>query len=137
MADVLPFTPLQTAHMLLEAGFTGWPVATMGAICRAESGLNAYAINVVEAERRADGSLNPAYRSIDVGIGQINTYWFPTHRIQDLLDPLYNLSLCRRIYLEAGQWSAGYSRWNVYKTGAHLPYAQDAINAARAAGVAI
>jgi hypothetical protein len=122
-------TPDEIAQLLARAGAQGWTVVTMGAIAVAESGRNAYAVNVNHSPEK------PSHRSIDVGLFQINTFFNPQHAIKDLLDPEYNVGVALRILASAGGPPSGYARWNTYKAGAHTPYLTEARAAARRIGV--
>jgi len=140
-------TPLRVARMLVLERFTGWEVVTLGAIGRAESGLDAHAVNVNDHDPEAD-----SYRSCDWSIWQINDYWWesalraagilnvtqPTS--QQLLRPRLNVRALRFVFDTAlfvadGDIEAAYSQWNVYKSGAHVPFMHDARIAANEAGV--
>ena len=137
-------TPTQAAQWLLETGFEGFQVIRMGQILAAESGLDAYAVNVVD-------SPGPAFRSLDVGLGQVNTYWGSPYTaevwvediVTELLDPEANLAVCRRIFLARGGARdplAGYNAWNVWRnvrpdgTRAVDQFYRQAVDAARAVG---
>ena len=143
VAAPLPQTYVQVAQHAKDAGFVGWQVVTAVAVSRAESGHNAYAINVVDAATRADGSPNPAYRSLDIGLMQFNTFYHPAHKIADLLDPAYSMRAARALWLwrfnattgtYAEKVTAAWSQWVVYQTGAHEPYLGAAVDAARTVG---
>lgn len=140
----LTLSPFDIAERLLDAGFDGWQVVTGGAVVAAESGRDFYAVHVVDREFRADGAPNPAFRSLDVGGGQINTYWWPQFAIRDLLDPAGNAAAMRYIWLDrfdsrltdtwAMRTAYAWSAWAVYESGAHEQYLSAAVDAAREAG---
>lgn len=141
MPLILP--PLTVAHHLIDAGFVGWRVVTGGAVITAESGRDAYAVHVVDREFRDDGSHNPAYRSLDVGMGQPNTFWWPIFTIAELLDPAGNAAAMRYIWLDGfndatGSWESrvdqAWRAWTTYRNGDHRPYLPAAIEAAREVG---
>ena len=117
------------ATILINEGGRGWTVVTMGAIAVPESGRDAYAINVNHSPEK------PSHRSIDVGLFQINTFFNPQHTITDLLDPEYNTRVALRVLAGAGGPPSGYSRWNAYKAGLHVPHLPEARAAARRLGV--
>jgi len=140
-------TPLRVARMLVLERFTGWQVVTLGAIARAESGLDAHAVNVNDHDPEAD-----SYRSCDWGIWQINDYWWQmaltaggilavhTPISQQLLRPRLNVRALRfvfdtALFIADGDVKKAYEQWNVYKSGAHVPFMHDARIAANEAGV--
>jgi len=139
-------TPLRVAKMLVLEGFTGWQVVTLGAIARAESGLDAHAVNVNDHDTEAD-----SYRSCDWGLWQINAYWWQAPLTvegilnvsqpisQQLLRPRTNVKAVRFVFDAALSAAEGivpkaYEQWNVVKTGAHKPFLHDARKAAEDAG---
>lgn len=138
-----PVAPNDVAKVAVAAGWKGWQVVTATAIAKAESGHNAYAINVVGNELRVDGTSNPAYRSLDVGLWQVNTYWWPSATVKDLLDPTKNAGQAFAIWngmygKTAGTYSAkvtaAWDQWAVYAAGLHEQYLPAAVDAARAIG---
>ena len=151
MAGGLPVEPVDVVRLVMEAGWKGWHVVTATAIAKAESNHDAYAVGVVKTEERNSpetgemGELepNPAWRSLDVGLFQINTHWHPQHKIADLLDPAYNTAAAYKLWQgtfdrTAGSWAdrthAAWSPWAVYDTGAFEQYLSMAAQAAREAG---
>jgi hypothetical protein len=139
----LPQTYEQVAQLAKDAGFTGWQVVTATALAMAESGHNGHAVNVVSSQTRADNTPNPAYRSLDLGLMQVNTYYFPTHKVADLLDPVYNMKLARSLWqtkfaATTGTYSekvlSAWQQWVAYQIGAHEKYLAQAVDAARAVG---
>jgi hypothetical protein len=117
------------AELLVAAGGKGWTVVTMGAIAAAESGRNAYAVNVNHSPEKA------SHRSIDVGLFQINSFFNPRHTIKDLLDPRYNTRVALAVLADAGGPPAGYRRWNAYTAGLHTAHLSESRAAARRQGV--
>jgi hypothetical protein len=139
----LQITPNDVGKLAVAAGWKGWQVVTAIAVAKAESGHNGYAINVVGTELRADGTPNLAYRSLDVGLWQVNTYWWPSATIKDLLDPTKNAGQAYAIWngtytKTAGAYSAkvtaAWDQWAVYEAGMHEAYLPAAVDAARAIG---
>ena len=137
MGARLPQTFVQVAQLAADAGFTGYQVTTMVAISKAESNHDAYAIGVV------DNPTSPAHRSIDVGLWQINSYWWPTVLLAVLLDPAGNAGQARKVFesrfnsAEGGYTArvrAGYAAWHVYTSGAHKQFIAAADEAARTIG---
>jgi hypothetical protein len=128
MAALL-LTSDEIAELLIEAGGKGWTVVTMGAIAAAESGRNAYAINVNHSPEKA------SHRSIDVGLFQINSFFNPRHAIKDLLDPSYNTRVALAVLAGAGGPPTGYRRWNAYTANMHTAHLSEARAAARRKGV--
>lgn len=149
----LILTPVEVAQHLVDAGFTGWEVVTMGAIAVPETTnrageIDAHAVHVVDRDPEA-----AAYRSVDWGAWQINDYWqrFLIPRVlddlgidptlpwsQSLLDPAICAKVARAVFLDAGgdtEPSKGYSRWATWENDMHLPFFCDALAAAREVGV--
>ena len=125
----LVLTSDEVAELLIGAGGQGWTIVTMGAIAVAESGRNAYAINVNHSPKK------PSHRSIDVGLYQINSFFNPRHAIKDLLDPAFNTRVALQVLADAGGPPEGYERWNAYRAGAHVPNVAASRAAARRLGV--
>jgi len=117
------------ARLLVKEGATGWAVVTMGAIAAAESGRDAYNLSVVHAPGKA------WHRSVDQGLYQVSSFWFPAHRQIDLVDPVYCTRVALDILDDAGGPGDGYTRWNVYESGAYKPFVSECRAAARRAGV--
>lgn len=138
----------QIAFGLIEAGFTGWQTATMGAIVMAESGgyvmAHGYELSVSPE--------NPVYGSVSWGLGGINDYWAPKvlsaglltpvttgarSLSQFLTDPRNNLHACREMFL-LGAAQRGYDRaytvWSSWTNGRTNEYLHAATDAARNAG---
>ncbi len=143
MGSRLPHTFPEVAKLAVAAGWSGWQVVTATAVARAESGLDGYAVGVVGSPTRPDGTPNPAYRSLDVGLWQINTYWWPSHKLSDLLDPIYNAGAAGKMWQAkfaavTGTYAVkvheAWSAWAVYSAGAHEPYMPAAVDAAREIG---
>jgi len=130
MAHLL-HTADDVARLLVAEGATGWTVVTMGAICAAESGRDAYAVNVNHAPGQ------PWHRSLDVGLFQINTYWNPIQKIVELLDPRYNTALALAILYDAGGPPTGYMRWKAFTSGTFRPYMPECRDAANRIGVKV
>lgn len=102
-------------------------IVTFTAIVLAESGGNAYAVGV-------NGNPNrPSYRSLDVGLFQINTYWHPQYSIANLLDPLANTLAARTL---SGGW-ATFAPWNAWHNGAFNAFVPRAYAAAQGLGYVI
>jgi hypothetical protein len=130
-------TPVEAAQILVDEGFTGWPVVTFGAIGVAESGLNPLALHRVVKP----GS--PAHLSVDHGWLQINDYWqadaidlgidLPVSML--LAGPHHCARVARLIFERAGGAPNGYQLWNTYKNGLHKPHLPAARTAARTIGI--
>ena len=125
----LVLTSDEVAELLIQAGGRGWTVVTMGGIVAAESGRNAYAINVNHSPDK------PSHRSIDVGLYQINSFFNPQHAIEQLLDPVYNTRVALQVLAGAGGPPKGYRRWNAFRAGLHVPHLAESRAAARRLGV--
>lgn len=121
---------------------TGWRVVTGLAILKAESNLNAYAVNLITSEFRADGKPNPAFLSLDLGIAQWNTYWWPAP-IAERLNWKLSVAEVRRQYTERFAAATGtyservteaWSLWVAYTSGAHEKHLPWAVDVGRAIG---
>ena len=141
MGARFPHTFEEVARLAVVAGFTGYQVVTMTAISKAESNHDAYAVGVVDNPAAPD---SPSYRSLDVGLWQVNTYWWPNVPVAELLDPAGNARQARRVFTSRfdaakGTWAervkVAYSGWAVYKAGAHERHMPAAFQAAHAVGV--
>jgi Lysozyme like domain len=130
MAHLL-LTADDVARLLVAEGATGWTVVTMGAICAAESGRDAYAVNVNHAPGQA------WHRSLDVGMFQVNTFFNSTQKISELLDPEWNTTIALKILADAGGPPVGYMRWNAYRNGMYRPYLPECRDAANRIGVKV
>jgi hypothetical protein len=145
----LNLTADDIARLLVAEGATGWTVVTMGAICAAESGRDAYAVNVNHAPgsppyrdpktgKWVDGKpAEPWHRSLDVGLFQVNTFFNPVQKIAELLDPRYNTALALAILHDAGGPPTGYMRWKAYEKGTYRPYMPECRDAANRIGVKV
>jgi hypothetical protein len=134
-------TPVEAAQILVDEGFTGWPVVTFGAIGMAESNLNPLALH------RVNKPGSPAHLSVDHGWLQINDYWqadviliarvLHPKRSESmfLADPRLCARIARQIFDRAGGAPKGYERWTTYRTGAHKPHLPAARVAARTIGI--
>ena len=125
----LVLTSDEVAELLIREGGRGWTVVTMGGIVVAESGRDAYAINVNHSPDK------PSHRSIDVGLYQINSFFNSRHAIEDLLDPVYNTRVALDVLADAGGPPKGYRRWNAFRSGLHVPHLAESRAAARRLGV--
>lgn len=142
----LILTPVQWAAHAVDAGFAGWRVPTCVAVIGGETAgtFDAYTVNVVGKEFRDDGvTPNPAYRSLDVGGGALNTHWWPELSIPEKLDPALNVAEMHRIWKKIfdetqGAWAdrvhAAWSTWDVYLNGNYENYLSRAVDAARDIG---
>lgn len=137
-------TPVEVAQHLVDAGFTGWQVVTMTAIAGAESAYDPHAVHVVDSNPEAK-----AYRSIDMGLFQINDFWWE-QALRDadilkpglpasvqLLDPAINARAARFVWVESGDGDPheGYEAWTTWREDLHLPFMCAAEKAAREIGV--
>lgn len=137
-------TPTEAAQHLVDAGFTGWQVVTMTAIAGAESGFEPHAVHVVDSNPSSK-----AYRSIDMGLFQINDFWWEAAlRNADilkpglpasvqLLDPAINARAAWFVFIESGgdeDPHEGYEAWTTWRVDRHLPFMCDAEAAANDVG---
>ena len=74
----------EIARKILDVGFSRERAVVAFAILVGESGLNAWAINLVSHNPEAE-----SYLSLDLGIAQFNTFWHPNYLVADLFDPDY------------------------------------------------
>lgn len=142
-----PLAAVDVAKLVYAAGWRGWACVTAVQVAWAESGLDPHAVNVVDVPVRPDGSPNPAFPSLDLGLFQINTYWWPALSVRDALTPETNAVHAYKMW--AGSFNAAperpwtvriqkaWSLWVVYTTGAHRKYETVAIEACRAAGIKV
>ena len=135
----MKITTDEAARALIDAGFTGWQVVTMGAIGVAESGLELYAVNPNDHDPSKVSFLWP-----DLGWLQINSFWnnsiIADHDYGAIFDPLGNAKRARRIFIDAGGLTnplAGYKRWNTYGTINYQEALPEARAAARRQGVRV
>jgi hypothetical protein len=140
--------PDQIALGLIEAGFVGWQVATVGAIVMAESGgyvmAHGYELSVLPD--------NPVFGSVSWGLLGLNDYWAPKVLSAELLapvtsrgrslsqfltDPRNNFHAGREMFL-LGAIQRGYARaytvWSSWSNGKHIEFLHHATDAARSAG---
>lgn len=144
--------PVQTAQYLVDAEFESYDVVTMGAIFIPETTNERGKIDV-HAFHLVDNPESVAYLSVDWGAAQNNDYW--QRRVipevlaelgidpelpwsMSLMKPEINIKVARRVFVEAGgleePW-LGYQRWESWKHNLHMPFMEDAFEAARAVGV--
>jgi hypothetical protein len=144
----ITYTYIEVAEHLLNGGFTGWSVRTMGAICMAESGRNphAHGLNDKSPESRA-------YLTEDHGLLQINDYWGPLVLSYDLMkdfirleksfsqlakDPIWNCRAARQMFelrwFETGEYSKGFTCWSAFNNGSFEKFMPEALIAAKAVG---
>lgn len=125
----------EVAAVCLAAGMRAWPAVTAVAIAWAESGGNAYAVNVNDANPQSE-----AYLSLDLGIWQTNTYWHPEVPIAEALDPVQQIMHVRRIAERVGVYgwvSYVWTPWNTFTAGAYAKFVTPAVGAVRSAGGAL
>lgn len=124
-----PWAPVNLAHACLDANIGAWPAVTAVAICLAESGGNAYALHINDADPTSGG-----YLSIDIGAWQTNTRWHPEIPIHDALDPRVQAVHVKRIANPGRGWVYAWTAWATFRTGAHLKFMSAARVAVREAG---
>jgi hypothetical protein len=127
MALKTKFLPMQEiAGYVKNSGFQGENAAIAIAVIWAESGGNAWAVNVNSAPGKPyDGSL-------DLGICQWNTYWFPTVTPAKAFNPQYSTDL---MFLASK--GVNFNYWNAFVNGYHKKYMDYARACAIQAGVII
>lgn len=123
-----PWSMVSLAEACLAAGMPGWPAVTAVAIAWAESGGNAYAVNI--------NDYNPAllsFLSLDLGAWQTNTHWHPEISIRDALNPrtqaVHVVRIARR-----SDWLYDWTAWNTYIANKHVMHLPAARQAVRTAG---
>lgn len=124
-----PWSMFMLASAALGAGIPGWPAVTAVAIAWAESGGNAYAVNVNDH----DPTL-ASFLSLDLGAWQTNTHWHPEISTRDALDPARQAVHVDRIARVPMSWRYTWDAWNSYMMGKHVVYLPAAREAVRAAG---
>jgi hypothetical protein len=132
-------TATDVALGLVGAGFTGWQVVTMGAICVPESGRDVHAFHFND-----HNPTKASYLSFGWGLFGINDYHTTKLLVtkgvitlnrplsQQLFNPTTNFRAAREVLLEGG-----YQRWNTWLDGLHIPYLHECRIAARMIGVPV
>lgn len=126
------YTMDEVAVICLESGMRGWPTVTAISIAWAESGGNAYAVNINDGNPD-----NQAYLSMDLGLWQTNTFWHPEIPIAEAFTPVNQIIHVRRIAERTESWSwiaYDWSAWNTYKAKLHQKFTAPAVTAVRNAG---
>lgn len=124
------YTMDEVAAICLAAGLTSWPSVTAVSIAWAESGGNAYAVNINDA--------SPP--SIDLGMWQTNSRWHPEVTPEMALTPELQIVEVMRIAKRVGSWGYIYYNWSAwmsYVNGYHKKFTQQAYHAVKAAGGAL
>jgi hypothetical protein len=113
-------TKLYSMHEVRDfckaAGFSGDNLAIAIAVIWAESGGNAWAVNINSTPGK------PTDGSIDLGICQWNSYWWPLITPAKAMDPQFAI----KKFYEVSK-GTNFSYWNAFVSGAHkkfLSYAQ-------------
>lgn len=117
----------EIARMVLDAGFTGLAAPVMVAVCLAESGGDAYAINVVDRDPAA-----VTYLSLDVGICQINSFWHQQSiSIAEMLDPAKAIRWAKELAWDDAKGRWDFTPWVVFESLRFLEYWERAVAAVR------
>lgn len=127
-----PWSMVRLAHCCLDAGMPGWPAVTAVAIAFAESGGNAYAVNINDY----DPTL-PSFLSLDLGAWQTNTHWHPEITTSEALNPEAQAFHVKRIASPGGAWQYRWTAWNTFNAGAHTRFVGMARQSVRDAGGAV
>lgn len=109
-----------------------WQAVTAIAVAWAESGGNAYAINLNDSDPTAR-----SYLSLDKGLWQTNSYWHPEVSDRAAFDPALQLPFVLNIARKVGPYGYVYYVWTAWATfnaGAHHKFITPAVQAVRAAG---
>lgn len=106
------YTMQEVGALLLSAGFIGENAVTALAVLWAESGGNAWAVNVNSAPGK------PTDGSLDLGIAQFNTYWWPWQRANDLMKIEHSIPL----FYRASKNGTYFGYWNAYVNKYHLKF---------------
>ncbi|MEM4066288.1 MAG: lytic transglycosylase domain-containing protein [Candidatus Micrarchaeaceae archaeon] len=103
-SNVMPLTPQENLCFMKAASMYQVPVAILKSIAKVESGYNPYALNVEGVSylpsnpEQSWAIIRANYnKSIDIGIMQVNTYWFRKLNIPYW----YGLNTCYSIMLGA------------------------------------
>lgn len=102
----------EVATLLLSAGFVGESAVTALAVIWAESGGNAWAVNINSAPGK------PTDGSMDLGLCQFNTYWWPYQRANDLMKAEYSIPLMYR----ASRQGTAFYYWAAFVYGYHVKF---------------
>lgn len=81
----------EVAVLCYDAGFTGEGLVIALSIIWAESGGNAWAVNINSTPGK------PTDGSLDLGIAQFNTYWWLYQKANDLMHPEFAIPLMFRV----------------------------------------
>lgn len=107
------YTSEQIAKVILDDGQVGgWLAIDFIAIALAESGGNAHAVHVVDRD-----PASKAYLSLDLGMWQINTYWWPTVSIADSLTPEKQWVHVRTLSKHSDRWGYKLDLWTTWTNG--------------------
>lgn len=127
--NVLP--DVEIANLLYAHGVRGLAGVEAMAVILAESGGNAWAVNINSHDREA-----VTYLSLDLGLCQFNTHWhlgrtFKT--IPDFFDPDLSVRAMRSV---SSNWTS-FSAWTTWKRGRHEKFFQRSWDAFVNAGLAL
>lgn len=129
MIQTQPWSMINLAHACIDAGIPGWPAVTAISIGMAESGGNAYATHINDAD-----PYSTAYLSLDLGVWQTNTRWHPEISTRDAFDPRAQAMHVHRIANGGSGWVYSWTPWATFRAGAHLKFMSAARAAMHAAG---
>ena len=112
MALKTKFLPMmEIAEYIKNAGFTGENAGIAIAVIWAESGGNAWAVNINSAPSK------PTDGSLDLGLCQWNTYWFSNVKPHQAFDPQYS---CNLMFLASK--GSNFMYWNAFVNKYHVKY---------------
>lgn len=115
-----PHSMDEVAILAHNAGFRSDGLITSIAVIWAESGGNAWAVNINSNPGK------PTHGSMDLGLAQFNTYWWPAQKANDLMKPEYNVNLM----FKASRNGTYFGYWSAFVYGYHKKYisfAQEAV----------
>lgn len=113
----MKLSPNEIAYVAKSVGFTGPDLATMVAVCLAESGGDTAVLG-----RSSTGT---SIGNRDHGLAQISNRWHGAKLVAtpNWRDPYVNLRMAFKIYSDAEK---SFTPWHVFTSGSYLVYVPDA-----------
>lgn len=119
----LPYSMDEIAVLVRDAGFTGDNAVIAIAVIWAESGGNAWAVNI-------NSTPGKTYGSIDLGLVQWNSYWWPYITPAKAMDPVFAV----KKFFEVTK-GTNFLYWNAYVNKSYLRFMDYARACAHNAGL--